>query len=181
MDQIFANRTNRTLYDYKWAHEGGIDEVFIERGLTANQLVDALSSPVLPTRVVYTTEPNNGFFNIDGGGNLIITRSGVYSISITSCFDETARTGSRQHYIGLDRAGTQKIFGFQTQSSTSQAPATNMGTALTSSAAISLNIGDILEHKIGAFNTAGTQAELIGTNVSAITYTRITLIYLGNV
>ena len=177
-EQNYFNRTDRKLFPIVWpTHVGPVDDRVIEKALNVTVAIAGLTSPPTWSRVLYTTQADNGFYTVDGGGSLIMTRTGLYSVTIITGFSDSELPGARNHYLGMDRNGTQKVFGFQTSASTELGFATELGTSLCSTITLPLNEGDILEHKVAVLSPLGPSA-LIGTDDSGVSYTRVIMVHI---
>lgn len=181
-DNNYSNRTLRTLFpSLGTTTNNDFSDVLLEKALAATSPILGDAAPAVPVRVPYPTAADNGFFSVDGGGNLIITKDGLYSLQLTSGISMPA--GFAKHYVQIDIGGLSYKFGTSTNASTgiTSIPSGNC-TIMNDSITIALKVGNIIEHYVAGSITGpapGQTFNIIGTADSGIDYTRITLIYLS--
>lgn len=179
-DNNYSNRTLRTLFpSLASTHEVDFSDVYLQTNLVNDFQMTGNTLPVVPARILYPAAADNGYYSVDGGGSIFITKKGLYSVHYTATF--SAFGGSCQHYIQFDINGFGYKFGEDNTVNSNLDPATtNFNSMLTGSTTIALKPGDIIEHyAAGWINPPGaTVFDIIGSNTS-VNYTNIRLIYLS--
>lgn len=179
MSQPFFNRTARDYLSILRHNDGPLTDQIYDVSLVADYQQDDGANPTPPIlrRIQYPLTFSNGVFEVDGGGNVIIQKAGLYSVTAVAVFDDSLKDGYRRQQLSVDQGGIQYEVGTDSSPISSAAPTTTMSTILNTNTVLNLGVGDILEHKV-SYTGAAVPIIVVGATSSPTNYTKVILVLL---
>lgn len=169
----YYNRTQRILYPALGTKQNTtFSDVFLSVPLI-NSLSILGNNPV---KVLYPEAVDNGFYSVNSVGEIVISKSGLYSLVCTGSFDTF--DGFCQNYIELDIGGSLYKVDIKNQANAGSVVAKS-NTVMSSSITLGLKTGNKISHFVsGILGSGGPNFTLLGTNGSDL-FTVATLVYLS--